>query len=200
MSEHHGRASWRTVASVLAVWFAAAVVLGLLGTFEGRRVPFAVPVLTGALLLAWMRSSAFKQFLSDVDARALVAPHLVRFVGIPFLILHARGELPFDFAVPGGIGDIAAAAGVIAFAWRCARMETPLQRAALFVWNVFGLLDLLYVVATAARLVTSEPESMKLLTRLPLSLLPTFFVPLLLFTHVVIFARLRAASTRARAR
>jgi hypothetical protein len=33
---------------------------------------------------------------------------------------------------------------------------------------------------------------MRALTELPLSLLPTFLVPVIIFTHIVIFHRLRA--------
>ena len=53
---------------------------------------------------------------------------------------------------------------------------------------MFGLLDLLFVVVTAARLGMADPASMAALLRLPLSLLPTFLVPLLLASHVLLFA------------
>jgi hypothetical protein len=36
----------------------------------------------------------------------------------------------------------------------------------------------------------SNPESMSAITKLPLSLLPTFLVPIIIFTHIVIFIRL----------
>jgi hypothetical protein len=68
------------------------------------------------------------------------------------------------------------------------------------LWNAAGLLDILFVVATASRLALAEPASMSALLRLPLSLLPTFLVPIIIATHVMIFAWLRrpvgAALTR----
>jgi hypothetical protein len=42
---------------------------------------------------------------------------------------------------------------------------------------------------STARLALSSPVDVRLLTHLPLSLLPTFLFPLLLATHVVIFVR-----------
>jgi hypothetical protein len=57
-----------------------------------------------------------------------------------------------------------------------------------------GLLDLLSVVATAARLALRDPDSMAALLRLPLGVLPTFLVPLLIASHVGLFARLRASN------
>jgi hypothetical protein len=63
------------------------------------------------------------------------------------------------------------------------------------MWNVIGLIDILMVVATAARLNLQNPGSMSALTELPLSLLPTFLVPLIIFSHVVIFTRVRQHST-----
>jgi hypothetical protein len=53
------------------------------------------------------------------------------------------------------------------------------------------------VVVTAARLGLADPASMAALLRLPLSLLPTFLVPLIIASHVILGLRLwRRAAAR----
>jgi hypothetical protein len=64
---------------------------------------------------------------------------------------------------------------------------------------VLGLADILFVVATAARLALADPASMAALLRLPLSLLPTFLVPLIIASHVVLGVRLALTAGRAAA-
>jgi hypothetical protein len=50
------------------------------------------------------------------------------------------------------------------------------------------------VVFTAARLALADPASMRALLVFPLSVIPTFVVPVIIASHVVLFARLRARS------
>ena len=59
-----------------------------------------------------------------------------------------------------------------------------------WIWNTLGFIDILFVVTTATRLALRDPDSMVALLQLPLSLLPTFLVPLIVFTHIIIAIRL----------
>jgi hypothetical protein len=51
------------------------------------------------------------------------------------------------------------------------------------------------VVASATRVNLTDPGQLRPLTHLPLSLLPTFLVPLIIASHIVIFARLSRKET-----
>ena len=50
--------------------------------------------------------------------------------------------------------------------------------------------DILMVVITATRLGLSNPASLGAFLKLPMCLLPTFLVPIIIVSHIVIFARL----------
>ena len=50
---------------------------------------------------------------ANVNLRQLIGLHFVRFVGIYFLVLGARGRLPLGFARPAGVGDIIIACGAV---------------------------------------------------------------------------------------
>ena len=150
-------------------------------------------VFTGAVLVAAWRLPGFRAWLFAIDGRWFLALHLTRFVGAYFLYLHGRGELPYAFAVPGGWGDIMVAS-LAAILLNAGPPHDGRRRWAYMVWNVVGLVDILFVVATAARLVVTDPGSMAALQRLPLSLLPAFLVPLIIASHVILGVRLARRS------
>jgi hypothetical protein len=178
---------------VLMVWFFAAYALGDSGRLTVLEPPAPQLIIVGLTALLLLNSVAlpgFRRWLAGLDIRRLIAVHVSRFVGIHFLVLYGRGQLPYDFAVKGGWGDIAVAMGASAL------LIVPglvARRGVVLAWNVLGLADILFVVATAARLGAADPSSMRALLRLPLSLLPTFLVPLILATHVWVFWRLFSA-------
>jgi hypothetical protein len=175
---------------VLAVWFAVAYALGESGRLAVLEPPAPQMILLGLtaiLLLNEAMLPGLRRWIASLDLRSVIAVHLSRFVGVYFLVLHERGQLPSDFAVKGGWGDIVVASGALAL------LAVPgliARRRLVLSWNVVGFLDILFVVTTAARLAEADPASMRALLRLPLSLLPTFFVPLVIATHVWIFMRL----------
>jgi hypothetical protein len=86
--------------------------------------------------------------------RRLIALHLIRFVGIYFLYLYGRHEVPYRFGVWGGTGDVIMAALAVALLFFAE------WRAGIALWNLLGLADILAVAATAARLEVAVPGSM----------------------------------------
>lgn len=177
------------------LWLVVALALGLSGLLRHVRPPgpqIMIFGLTGALVAAYWLSESFRDWLKALDLRGIVALHLTRFVGLYFLWLYGRGELPYRFAVPGGWGDIIVATGaaVILASWS----RFGKHRLVLLIWNVYALIDILFVVATAAAAGRADPSSMAALLRMPLSLLATFLVPLIISSHLLIFARLRGGT------
>ncbi len=180
------------------IWLLLALAAGASGVTARLVPPLPQTVLLGLVvivLLVFAFYPGFRSWCMTVDLRALVLFHVTRFVGIYFLILYSEGRLPYAFAVPGGWGDIAVAVYAVLIAVYV-KPEGKAGWSLYLFWNVLGFADILFVVITATRLALSDPGSMAELLRLPLSLLVTFVVPVIIFTHIVIFARLFGSSKR----
>ena len=177
----------------LGVWFVIVQVLSMLNFWEraGIVVPKVIGLLVAGQLLVLWRVPRLRELLIEGDARWLLSVHTMRFVGILFLVMHARGELPWAFAVPGGWGDIVIASGAVLLLLLAFPLRTSTSRMMLLFWNVAGFIDILFVVSTALRLFLREPTSMAALARLPLCLLPAFFVPLIIVSHLLLFVWIR---------
>ena len=178
---------------VTTLWFVLALLAGASGLTLQMVPPLPQITLFGLvillLLLFWL-SHSFRSWILTVGIRVLVGVHLTRFVGFYFLYLYSLNRLPYDFAVLGGWGDIIVAALALLLIL-LVPISTKKGRLIYLVWNLIGLIDILFVVATATRLAIADPQSMGELLKLPLSLLPTFLVPIIIFTHIIIFIRLR---------
>ncbi len=175
---------------VLWGWFGLAVFAGQ-ALWLQQIPPLAVPgigfALTSVLLLIYFTVPPAQAWVNALPLRSLVLFHLTRFIGVYFLVLHQRGELPRDLAVPAGIGDITVATMVLPVVF--APLEAGGRLRAITIWNVVGLVDILLVIATVTRLNLTDPVQLRPFAQLPLSLLPTFLVPLILASHIVIHVR-----------
>jgi len=188
--------------TVLAIgtWFLAAVTAGALGVVnEPGRPPlvllsfFMIPTL--GLVAAYAASPSFRAFTETVPLAILVGSHLWRFVGIGFVVAWLAGELPAGFGIPEGFGDIIAALGALILLPKV-RQGTA-SRGCLLAWNIFGMLDLLSAITVGLLFsqsklgVLSTPTSSTvLLVTFPVSIIPTFFVPLFLLLHALTFKRI----------
>ena len=179
----------RVLTLVLLAWLCFAV--GLASWFQNASalaVAATVWTLTALVLLACWKVRTIRACVFDIDLRWLVLLHLTRlFAGADFLVLCQRGQLPCAFATPVGWGDIGI--GVLAVAVVSAMRPTQFAKLFLLSWNTLGLIDIVFVVASALRFGLQDWQSMHALREPPLSLLPTFLVPLIIASHVLIFVR-----------
>jgi hypothetical protein len=130
-------------------------------------------------------------YVLNIDLRWLVLLHLTRlFVGAYFLVLCQRGQLPCAFATRAGWGDIVIGVMTVALV---SSMHTQFAKTVLVSWNTLGLIDIVFVVSSALRFGLKDWQSTHALRELPLNLLPTFLVPLIIASHVLIFVRLSRA-------
>jgi hypothetical protein len=116
-------------------------------------------------------------------ARPILLLHLFRFVGAAFLIPGIVGpELPLAYAAPAAYGDLVA----VGLAWLAlASGSGPVSRPALWLFNVWGTLDLLFAFYQGLVGVGIQPSSLG-----AGYFIPTVLVPLLLCTHAMLFVLL----------
>jgi hypothetical protein len=184
----------------IGVWFVAAATAGALGIVnEPGRPPlvllsfFVVPIL--GFVLAYAASSSFRAFTETIPMWVLVGSHLWRFVGIGFVIGWLTGALPGGFGIPEGLGDIVAALGALLLLPGVRRGTA--SRGWLLAWNTFGMLDLLSAITvgllysqSALGVLSTPTSSTVLMVTFPISIIPTFFVPLFLLMHTLTFKRI----------
>jgi hypothetical protein len=185
------------VAAVVVVWFLLAAAFAARGMFTGFVPPAPQAMIVGLVVVAWVgtrRIGWLRTWTDTVDPRVLVLPHLLRaLAAVGFLQAVARAELPAGFALPAAWGDltIAVLAALLLFA---GAIRTRHHLRAWQVWNVLGLIDIVLVVANAARHWVENPIAMSPMLRLPFALLPSFLVPIVVVTHALLFNRLASAA------
>jgi hypothetical protein len=119
-------------------------------------------------------------------ARPILVLHSFRYLGLAFLVPGvASADLPAQFSRPAAYGDIVSS--ILALV----ALATGSNIALLWLFNIWGAGDLVYAFFNAFRLVAAR----KLLAGHfgAAFFIPTFFVPLLLITHALMFALLLRA-------
>ena len=172
-------------AVLLGGWFTATAVIAGHGWYHTLPwFPVAAAGFLGTLLALSRIPVVARALTAPGMASRLVLPHAFRVAGVVFLFYLALGHLPALFALPAGLGDIAAGIAVPLVAYRLARGTG--RRAALW-HNAFGLTDLVVALTLGALtgfgLLNITPSSAPI-TELPLALIPTATVPLLFALHI----------------
>jgi hypothetical protein len=186
-------------AVVLGGWFAASAVIAGHGWYHtrlGHQVPWMPVAVVGflGLLLALRRIPVVARALTAPGmVNRLELPHSFRVAGVAFLLTMALGHLPALFALPAGLGDIAAGIAAPLIARQPASGTN--RRVALW-FSAFGLTDLVVALTLGAltgfQLINVAPSGAPI-TELPLALIPSAVVPLLLVLHITSVSALRKA-------
>lgn len=189
---NYQKLSW----AMIAAWFLASLTLSALHVFSNAsgRIGLSVAIAAVAPILLFLfsfnSSAGFRDFVVSVNPRILTAVQTWRIGGFVFLVLFALGVLPGVFAIPAGAGDVLIGATATFVAWNLA---DGAHRRGFIRWQALGILDLVTAVSlgTTARFISPNAAGIQVMTVLPLSMVPTFFVPLLLIFHVICIAQAR---------
>ncbi len=186
----------RLTGGLIAAWFIFALSASALHLF--KTDPDVPPLALGlavliplVVFLLWFATSVgFRQFALSLNPRTLTFVHSWRIAGFTFLALYAAGLLPGVFALPAGWGDIAIGATAPLAALKLANFS---RRRGFIFWQTLGIVDLVtaVVLGTTARWISPSEPSTAIMSALPMSLIPTFAVPLLIMLHIICIAQAR---------
>lgn len=187
---------------ILVGWLAIAQYIGsanIYFTSTDTAVPTLLLGLTTPLMIAaaglWL-SGTIASLVSAIPLRWLVAAQVYRIGGGIFLVLWADGRLPWQFAMPAGIGDVTTGILAVVLAARLAQNAAGVRNA-VYAWCLFGIADLVVAVTMGAVTSPGRPHLLAfeapnlLITSYPLVMIPTFAVPLALMLHGLVLWRLR---------
>jgi hypothetical protein len=186
----------RLTSGLIAAWFLFALAASALHAFKTDPslpplplgIAVALPILLFSLWFAVSRP--FRQFALELNPRTLTFVQSWRVVGFVFLVLYTYGILPGIVALPAGWGDIAigATAPLVAM-----KLANPQHARSFVVWQLLGMLDLIaaVILGTTATLINPHGIDSSAMAVLPMSLIPTFAVPLLFILHILCIAQTR---------
>lgn len=189
---------------LLGLWFLFSLTAGARHLYQNAAdqpplnlgLAVSIPIL---LFLIWFAGSrAFREFTLSLNPRVLTMIHGWRTAGLAMVALGAYGVLPNLFALSAGYGDILI--GLTAFLVAL-NLANPEHRGSFILWQLLGIADLVNAVllGTLSHIVDPHGIPTTPMTVLPMSLIPTFGVPLLLMLHIICIAQALRWPSRAMA-
>jgi len=184
----------KLMAWLIGAWFSIALTASAFHLYrtgpDQPPLPLGIAAVTPiAVFLAWYAASPrLREFTRSLNPRILTMVQTWRVEAFVFLVLASYGILPYLFALPAGIGDIAVGLTAPLVAMKLTDGKHP---KGFIRWQLLGMLDLVTAVAmgTLARVIDPSGVPTNALTVLPLSLIPTFAVPLLFILHFICIAQ-----------
>jgi hypothetical protein len=191
------------LATLVVAWFLLILVAGSHGVFVSGPSRPPLPLLIAVVgppalfAVAYRVSRRFRDLALGIDLRLLTAMQTWRVLGGVFLFLYAFALLPGLFAWPAGLGDMGVGVAAVFVLYAMMTGARSWRRS---VWwlNVMGLVD--FVVAVGTGVLTSNTALGSFASgtaradmgALPLSLIPTFAVPMWIIFHVISLLQLRS--------
>ena len=167
------------------------------GFFDTVMLPPKI-VLTTTLPLAILAtiiymSSACKKANAILALPDLVKIHIFRLIGSTFIILALYDLLPKPFALVAGVGDLVTAVSSI-FVARAIQSGKSYARRLTYIWNTFGLLDILVTSALAIIFtkisIDQGVQGVEFLAQFPFCFIPAFAPPTIIFLHLLVYRKL----------
>ena len=173
------------------------------GLFAQNSLPPRIMVLTAFPLLAFyiiliLNLSATKRIIKSLELSDLVRVHIFRLIGSFFVIMGLYGTVPQTFAFTAGFGDIFIALISIAVTATLVRQK-PYALKLTWIWNTFGLIDILLTSFLAFWFTKQNIETgslgVNVLTEFPFCFIPSFAPATIIFLHLCTYKKLLSHPT-----
>lgn len=186
---------------VVVAWFAATFALVKSGayasdpqtTLPAIGLAIALPTILGGFAVTL---DPVRRAVSRIGLHWLVGVQFYRVVGGVFLIAYFQDDIPGEFAIPAGIGDMLVGIAAPLVAVYLARAGAQRAWPVVTAWCALGIADLVIAVSTGFLTAPSAFQQLALndpnlaITRYPLALIPTFAVPVSIVLHIWVLALL----------
>jgi hypothetical protein len=208
LEEESTRWPWSAAVAcaVVGVWFAAMVKLAASGFFRtwpglGPLSSVQVAIATPPLVIAAAGTlvGPLRAWIRGLDLHFLAGVQVLRILGAAHLVSWGAGIMAGSFALPVGLGNTVVA-GLALKAVVTLGRDRSAGRRWLWVLTIVGALEFFMTIALAVTGFFPRPtawdppvriEGYMHFVDLPLSVFPTFLIPLFLSIHVVTALRLR---------
>jgi hypothetical protein len=187
--------------AVAVAWFVATFALVKSGayasdpqtTFPAIGLAIAVPTILGGCAIAL---DPVRRAIGQIGLPWLVGVQFYRVVGGIFLIAYFQDDIPGEFAIPAGVGDMLVGITAPFVAIYLARAGAQRAWPVVTAWCALGIADLVIAVGTGFLSAPSSFQQLALgdpnfaITRYPLALIPAFAVPVSIILHIWVLALL----------
>lgn len=182
----------RTLWGIAIAWFVVALASGASG-FTAKYSRFVGPLILvppAVFAIAFSISPWLRAWVLTFDPKMLVSFQALRIGGGSFLAVYAVGKLSGMFAIWAGSIDVAIGLSALVVAYYLVPARTTMQRRLLTAWMAFGIIDFFVAVPLARIARSQDPAGMMALSKLPLCMITTYFVPLALIVYLILGAQL----------
>ncbi len=187
------------IIAVLLAYFTLVSLAAVNGLFAKAFFPPTVLLYTTVpyaffLFMIIYNLKGYKMIFEKLQLTDLVMLHIFRLVGVFFLLLTYYDTLPKTFALMAGLGDMITAITSV-FVVKAIKSNKPYAKKLVYVWNTFGLADILFT-AIAANVLTkisidTGAMGVDVLAQFPYCLIPAFAPPTIIFLHVAIYRKIK---------
>ncbi|MEM8847433.1 MAG: hypothetical protein AAGD17_10060 [Bacteroidota bacterium] len=168
------------------------------GLFSVQSLPPKIMMFTAIPLLFFLSVFVLnlpytKRILRKTHLSDLIRIHIFRLIGSFFLIMGFYKTVPTLFSLSAGLGDITVALTSI-WVSNIVLKEKTYSKKVTFLWNTFGLLDILMTSFLAFWFTKLSIETGSLgvdvLTEFPFCFIPSFAPATIIFLHLCVYKKL----------